>query len=72
MMRGPDIPLEARIIGIANVYVALKADRSYRVGLSRGEALKVMEGAGGTELDPGLVRILRSLEARGGGRRERP
>jgi HD-GYP domain-containing protein (c-di-GMP phosphodiesterase class II) len=64
MMSGPDIPLEARIIGLANVYVALIADRPYRVGLRRSEALKVLEGAAGTQLDPDLVRLFCSLKAR--------
>lgn len=64
MMSGPDIPLEARIIGIANVYVALTADRPYRAGLRRAEALKVLEGAAGTQLDPELVRLFCSLKAR--------
>ena len=64
MMSGPDISLEARIIAIANVYVALTADRPYRVGLRRDEALKVLEGAAGTQLDPDLVRLFCSLKAR--------
>jgi len=64
MMSGPDIPLEARIIAIANVYVALTADRPYRVGLRRDEALKVLEGAAGTQLDPELVRLFCSLKAK--------
>jgi len=64
MMSGPEIPLEARIIGIANVYVALTADRPYRAGLRRTEALKVLEGAAGTQLDPELVRLFCSLKAR--------
>jgi HD-GYP domain-containing protein (c-di-GMP phosphodiesterase class II) len=64
MMSGPEIPLEARIIGIANVYVALTADRPYRAGLRRDEALKVLEGAAGTQLDPELVRLFCSLKAR--------
>ena len=64
MMNGPEIPLEARIIGTANVYVALTADRPYRTGLRRVDALKVMEGAAGTQLDPELVRLFCSLKAR--------
>jgi HD-GYP domain-containing protein (c-di-GMP phosphodiesterase class II) len=64
MMSGPEIPLEARIIGVANVYVALTADRPYRAGLRRADALKVMEGAAGTQLDPELVRLFCSLKAR--------
>jgi HD-GYP domain-containing protein (c-di-GMP phosphodiesterase class II) len=64
MMSGPEIPLEARILGVANVYVALTADRPYRPGLRRAEAVKVMEGAAGTQLDPDLVRLFCGLKAR--------
>jgi len=64
-MSGPDIPLEARILSVADVYVALTADRPYRTGLRRTEALKVLEGAAGTQLDPQLVRLFCSLKAKG-------
>jgi HD-GYP domain-containing protein (c-di-GMP phosphodiesterase class II) len=64
MMSGPEIPLEARIIGVANVYVALTADRPYRVGLRKSDALKVLEGAASTQLDAELVRLFCSLKAR--------
>ena len=64
MMSGPEIPLEARILGVANVYVAVTADRPYRPGLRRLEALKVMEGAAGTQLDADLVRLFCALKAR--------
>jgi HD-GYP domain-containing protein (c-di-GMP phosphodiesterase class II) len=64
MLSGSEIPLEARIISVASVYVALTADRPYRTGLRRAEALKVLEGAAGTQLDPELVRLICSLKAR--------
>jgi HD-GYP domain-containing protein (c-di-GMP phosphodiesterase class II) len=64
MLSGPDIPLEARILAVANVYVALTADRPYRAGLHRDEALKVLEGAAGTQLDPELVHLFCSLKSR--------
>jgi HD-GYP domain-containing protein (c-di-GMP phosphodiesterase class II) len=64
MMSGNEIPLEARILAVANVYVALTADRPYRAGLRRTEALKVMEGAAGTQLDTELVRIFCSLKVK--------
>jgi HD-GYP domain-containing protein (c-di-GMP phosphodiesterase class II) len=65
MASGREIPLEALILGVANVYVALTADRPYRAGLRRAEALKVLEGAAGTQLDPELVRVFCSLKGRG-------
>lgn len=55
------IPLEARIIAVANVYVALTSDRPYRRALSGKDALKVLTGAAGTQLDAHLVHVFRSL-----------
>ncbi|MGA2286026.1 MAG: HD domain-containing phosphohydrolase [Dehalococcoidia bacterium] len=61
-MLGTDlIPLESRIIAVANVYVALTSDRPYRRALSEKDALKVMTGAAGTQLDAHLVHEFRAL-----------
>jgi len=56
------IPLESRIIAVANVYVALTSDRPYRQALSAKDALKVLTGAAGTQLDTNLVHVFRSLQ----------
>ncbi len=55
------IPLESRIIAVANVYVALTSDRPYRRALSEKDAFKVLTGAAGTQLDAHLVHVFRSL-----------
>ena len=55
------IPVESRIIAVANVYVALTSDRPYRRALSAKDALKVLTGAAGTQLDTHLVHVFRSL-----------
>jgi HD-GYP domain-containing protein (c-di-GMP phosphodiesterase class II) len=55
------IPLESRIIAVANVYVALTSDRPYRRALGEKDALKVMMGAAGTQLDAHLVNEFRAL-----------
>lgn len=57
MLSGEEIPLEARIIAIANVYSALTSDRPYRGALSRSDALQVLRGAAGTQLDAELVDV---------------
>ena len=56
------IPLESRIIAVANVYVALTSDRPYRRALSGKDALNVLTGASGTQLDTNLVHVFRSLQ----------
>jgi putative two-component system response regulator len=55
------IPVESRIIAVANVYVALTSARPYRPALSGRDAIKVLKGAASTQLDPNLVRVLCSL-----------
>jgi HD-GYP domain-containing protein (c-di-GMP phosphodiesterase class II) len=55
MLEGRDIPLEAKIIAVAGVYAALTSERPYRAALTKEDARKVLEGAGGSQLDPELV-----------------
>jgi HD-GYP domain-containing protein (c-di-GMP phosphodiesterase class II) len=61
MLTADLIPLESRVIAVANVYVALTSDRPYRRALGRRDSLKVLKGAAGTQLDPHLVRVFCSL-----------
>lgn len=56
MLIGEDIPLESRILAIADVHAALTSDRPHRAALSRKDARAVLLGAAGTQLDPELVR----------------
>jgi HD-GYP domain-containing protein (c-di-GMP phosphodiesterase class II) len=61
MLSSDLIPLESRIIAVANVYVALMSDRPYRRALSEKDAFKVLTGAAGSQLDAHLVHVFRSL-----------
>ena len=58
---GRDIPLEARVVTIADVFDALTSDRPYRKALPQAEARKTMAGIAGTMLDPELTEIFLSL-----------
>lgn len=53
---GHEVPAEARIITVADMYSALCTDRVYRKKKSHEEALKIMEEVSGTQLDPALMR----------------
>ena len=55
------IPLEARIISVADTYVALTSTRPYRRALSHEDAQQVLEGGAGSQLDRKLVKLLCSL-----------
>lgn len=52
-----NIPIEAQIVAIADVYDALMSDRSYRVGYSQEQVLTSMVKMAGREFDPDLVRL---------------
>jgi putative two-component system response regulator len=41
-LKGTDIPLEARIVWIADLYDSLRSSRHYKRGLTHGEALRVI------------------------------
>jgi len=54
-LRGTQIPLEARIIAVADAFDALTQERPYQAAMSVGAALlKLREGAG-TRFDPEVV-----------------
>jgi putative nucleotidyltransferase with HDIG domain len=53
--KGNEIPLEARIISVADVYDALTSDRPYRKAMSPFEAKEVIIKGTGTDFDPQVV-----------------
>ena len=52
---GHDIPVEARIVGIADAFVAMREDRPYRPAKSRQAAVGELQRNAGTQFDPALV-----------------
>jgi putative nucleotidyltransferase with HDIG domain len=54
--RGQEIPLEARIISVADVYDSLTSDRPYRKAMSTFEAKEIIMKGSGTEFDPIVVK----------------
>ncbi len=62
-LAGEQIPLAARILGIADIYDALTTDRPYRKAYSASEALAIMDDMSGSALDPSLYRTFRMLLA---------
>jgi|GEM_PF-3589586 len=50
-----DIPLEARILSVGDVFDAITSDRPYRKALNIEEALKILMEISGHQLDPVLV-----------------
>lgn len=54
-LKGEDIPIVARIIGVADTYDAMSSDRCYRKALSNDVILKELENGKGTQFDPEIV-----------------
>lgn len=54
-LRGEEIPLQARIAAIADVFDALISDRPYRAALSIDEAVAILEEGRGRHFDPALL-----------------
>lgn len=60
-LKGEEIPLNARIIGIADAFDAMTANRVYRQKLDFEYVLEELKRGRGTQFDPKLVDILLSL-----------
>lgn len=58
---GEEIPIEARIFGVADAFDAMLTDRPYRRALSFDEARRrIIEGAG-TQFDPEVVEVFKRI-----------
>jgi hypothetical protein len=56
-LAGDAIPLQARIIQMADMFDALTSNRSYRPAFDWQKALQIMEEEGGSTVDPTLQRV---------------
>ncbi len=54
-LKGEEIPLEARIIAVADAYDAMTSERPYRSALTPPEALEEIMKESGTQFDPQVV-----------------
>jgi HD-GYP domain-containing protein (c-di-GMP phosphodiesterase class II) len=60
---GDAIPIEARVVAVADMYDVLTSDRPYRRARGEREARRVLQEAAGPHLDPNVVSaLLRSLD----------
>jgi putative nucleotidyltransferase with HDIG domain len=60
-LEGHAIPIEARIVAVADVWDALTSDRVYRPALSLATARKILLDESGTKLDQSCVSALFSV-----------
>lgn len=57
-LKGNDIPLEARIMTLADVYDALLSKRVYKAAISMRDAAVMIQQGAGTHFDPVLTEIM--------------
>lgn len=62
-LRREEIPLAARILRVADAYVALTNARPFRPPLTEEEARRELADSAGIEFDPAVVNVLLSLTA---------
>jgi len=59
---GKGIPLEGRLMAIADVYDALISERPYKKAFTHEEACQIILDGSGTHFDPALVEVFKSVE----------
>lgn len=64
-LKGSDIPLDARIVSISEAFDAMTSSRPYRMGMSRGQALAIIQSQSGCQFDPALCMHFLDLGRRG-------
>lgn len=57
-LKGTAIPIEGRIVAVADAFDAMLSDRCYRPALTVAEATKTITAESGTHFDPEIVDIL--------------
>ena len=63
-LKGKNIPLEGRIMAIADVYDALTSERPYKKPFIHEEACKIIIESAGTHFDPVLVEVFQEASDR--------
>lgn len=57
-LKGEEIPLEARIINVADSFDAMTKDRTYRKGMTLAESIEELKRNSGTQFDPELAAVM--------------
>jgi putative two-component system response regulator len=60
-LSGTDIPLEGRIMAIADVYDALVSERPYKKPFTHEKAIEIMLKDSGTHFDPELIEVFKNI-----------
>ena len=61
-LRGHQIPLEGKIVAVADAYAAMTAERPYRRPFSSKRALAELQARAGSQFDHDVVEVFLSLQ----------
>jgi HD-GYP domain-containing protein (c-di-GMP phosphodiesterase class II) len=59
---GREIPLDARVLAVADAYDAMTSDRSYRAAVPHAEAIERLEAGAGSQFDPVCVEAFATIK----------
>ncbi|GAB6089092.1 response regulator [Spirochaeta dissipatitropha] len=62
-LSGIEIPLEGRIMAVADVYDALRSKRVYKPAFSHEESCRIILSSSGTHFDPAIVEVFDMVKA---------
>lgn len=60
-LKGEEIPVEARILAIADTFEAMSSARPYRPAFSRQEVIEELRRCAGSQFDPNLVELFMAI-----------
>ena len=63
-LKGEEIPLEARIVSVADVFDALSSQRCYKEAWSIEDAFNEIEKCSGSQFDPEIVKAFLEIKER--------
>ena len=66
-LKGEEIPLGARILGVADLYDAMTSNRAYRKGLSKEVVIEELKRVSGTQIDPKIGEVFIEMLLQGEG-----
>lgn len=57
-----DIPLDSRILAVADAFDAMTSDRPYRSGMSVAKALSILRDGAGSQWDPSIIELFTQIQ----------
>ncbi len=64
-LRGDEIPVLARLLGVADFFDALTSERAYRAAMSHDEVVRLIEQGAGTHFEASLAELVVRLHRAG-------